>query len=108
MKVTEQDAINAFSLLRDHVNENGFLHECYNLGIGALKTVQDGNYKIESDTIPQELLDEIIDYKCQCNDCDSCKYNYEDHCLYGDAKAIRYYEEYRRRIIEWMNKNVKN
>ena len=89
MDVTIQDAINAFSLLSEHVNENGFLHECYNLGISALKTVQDGNYKLNTDAIPQAILDEIINYKCTCQECDICKYYYKGHCLYEDARALK-------------------
>ena len=108
MNVTIQDAINAFSLLRDHVNENGFLHECYNLGIGALKTVEDGNYKIDSNPIPQKILNEIIDYECNCDDCDTCKYFFKEHCLYHDAKAVNNPAEHVERIKEWMKEHYTN
>lgn len=108
MNASINDAINAFNLLREHVNENGFLHECYNLGISALKTIQDGNYKIDEKSIPNEVLDEIINYNCRCEDCNDCKYFYEGHCLYSDAKAVKNQEVYRRRVKEWINKTSKN
>ena len=76
MNVTIQDAINAFSLLQEHVNENGFLHECYNLGISALKTIQDGNYQLNIEDINyREQLEKIASYECDCTDCENCKYH---------------------------------
>lgn len=75
--VTIQDAINAFSLLSEHVNENGFLYECYNLGISALKTIQDGNYVIRKDENSQlvKTLKDIANYNCDGMSCNDCKYN---------------------------------
>ena len=105
MDVTIQDAINAFALLSEHVNENGFLHECYNLGISALKTVQDGNYQLNTDTIPQQILEEIVDYNCRCIDCDICKYYNKDHCLYTPAKGLLNHEKYTKEIKTWIQEN---
>lgn len=105
MNVTIQDAINAFALLSEHVNENGFLYECYNLGISALKTIQDGNYQLSTSTIPPEILDEIVNYTCTCQECDDCKYFYKGHCLYEDARALKNQREYYRRLQAWIQKN---
>lgn len=105
MVVTIQDAINAFALLSEHVNENGFLHECYNLGISALKTIQDGNYQLGTSTISPDILDEIVNYKCSCQGCDDCKYFYKGHCLYEDAKALKKQSEYERRLRTWIQEN---
>lgn len=113
MEVTTNDAINAFSLLRDHVNENGFLHECYNLGIAALKTIQDGNYKLDTCSVPRETLVEIANYDCRSQECDNCFYKKRNavnglECMSVKAKHILYSEYYMREIYEWINKNSKN
>lgn len=113
MHVTTNDAINAFSLLRDHVNENGFLHECYNLGIGALKTVQDGNYQLSINNIPREVLEEIANFDCSGMKCSECKYDLPNaDCLHAcavmKARDILNYEQNIKEMNEWMNKNVKN
>lgn len=105
MDVTIQDAINAFALLKEHVNENGFLHECYNLGISALKTVQDGNYQLNTGAISPVILDEIVSYECTCQECDDCKYFYKEHCLYEDARALKKQSEYNRRLKAWIQEN---
>ena len=72
MTVTIQDAINAFGLLKEHVNENGFLAECYNLGISALKTIQDGNYAIEDEAM-RAMIEKIAEFDCvgllECDEC---------------------------------------
>lgn len=77
MNVTIQDAINAFALLKEHVNENGFLYECYNLGISALKTIQDGDYHIQTDTNSQVIkaIRDIANYNCDGESCNGCKYS---------------------------------
>ena len=73
MNVTLQDAINAFGILKERVNENGFLAECYNLGISALKTVKDGNYIIE-DKEMESMIKKIANYDCTGKDCNECPY----------------------------------
>lgn len=103
--VTIQDAINAFSLLSEHVNENGFLHECYNLGICALKTVQDGDYQLKNDTIPKEILEEIVNYNCSGLDCNLCKYYHQKCCLFEPAKGLLMYDEFKKEIETWMKEH---
>lgn len=73
MYVALDDAIHVMSLLRDAVNENGFLHECYNLSILALQTVKDGNYIIE-DKEMENMLKKIANYDCIGKDCNECPY----------------------------------
>lgn len=62
-------------------------------------------YKLNTDTIPQAILDEIINYKCTCQECDICKYYYKGHCLYEDARALKKQSEYKRRLKAWIQEN---
>lgn len=73
MNVTIDDAIHAMALLRDEVNENGFLHECYNLSISALQTVKDGNYIIEDEAM-KAMIEKIAEFDCigRYLECDKC------------------------------------
>lgn len=113
MHVTTNDAINAFSLLRDHVNENGFLYECYNLGIGALKTIQDGNYQLYPTRVSRETIKTMANYSCKELTCDNCKYckrGKDDSyiCMSLKAKHLLQYEQDIKEVEEWINKNSKN
>lgn len=102
MNVTIQDAINAFALLSEHVNENGFLHECYNLGISALKTIQDGNYILESEYVLRETLTEIANYDCGKKSCVGCNFYANDDigCISNRAKELLKREEVEKWIKE--------
>ena len=104
MRVTIQDAINAFSLLQEHVNEGGFLHECYNLGISALKTVQDGNYQLKfEDNNFQEQLEKIASYDCGGINCDECKYSLENcECL---SIIVKHIFEKESEVKKWIQEN---
>lgn len=105
MNVTIEDAINAFALLRDSVNENGFLYECYNLGISALKTIQDGNYIIEQENVSRETLEKIVNYDCsdiQCADCDY--FTAEYGCLSKKCKVLLHKKE----IEQWIITHYQN
>ena len=99
------EAINCLSLYKDHVPENGYISACLDLGISALKTIQDGNYQLSTSTISPEILDEIVNYTCTCQECDVCKYFYKGHCLYEDARALKNQREYYRRLQSWIQKN---
>ncbi len=113
MHVTINDAINAFNLLREHVNENGFLHECYNLGISALKTVQDGNYQLPAITVSRETLETLAEFSCEhtyCGECIYCKQDEDGYytCMSLMAKRILTYERYIKEVEAWINQNVMN
>lgn len=110
MNVTINDAINAFNLLREHVNENGFLHECYNLGISALKTVQDGNYQLNPLNVSRETLKEMANFYCGGIDCSNCKYKMRDarhglECMSVKAKHILRAESYIKEVELWIKQN---
>lgn len=105
MNVTIDDAINAFTLLRDNVNENGFLHECYNLGISALKTIQDGNFQLEPLDVSRETLERIATYDCSNKNCIECDYYSEIYsCISTKCKVLLA----RKEIEAWINQNVTN
>ena len=105
MNVTIGDSINCLALFRDKAPENDFISSCIDLAICALKTIQDGNYQLNTDAIPQEILDEIVNYTCTCKECDDCNYFYNGHCLYEDAWALKNQNEYHRRLKDWMKKH---
>lgn len=113
MNVTINDAISALSLLRDHIDDNEFLHECYNLGISALKTVQDGNYQLPPTNVSRETLAKMAEYDCRGLSCDECKYWVEDSdgyrvCFALKAKDILRNEQNVKEVEEWIKLNVKN
>lgn len=109
MNVTIDDAINTFNLLREHVNENCFLHECYNLGISALKTVQDGNYHLQPTNVSRETLEEMANYDCRVMPCSYCKYatvkNRHYECVALKAKAILRNEQNIKEVEAWIKQN---
>ena len=105
MHVTTNDAINAFSLLRDHVNENGFLYECYNIGIGALKTIMDGNYQLSAEDVSRETFERIAQYDCGVMQCADCNYYTDEYgCISHNCKVLLK----RKEIEAWIIKNSKN
>lgn len=111
MNVTINDAINAFNLLREHVNENGFLHECYNLGISALKTVQDGDYQLSINNVPRETLEAIASFDCTGLSCIECKYyapdlDYFQGCMVHKAREILRYEQNIQEVEAWMKQHL--
>ncbi len=105
MNVTIDDAINAFNLLCEHVNENGFLYECYNLGISALKTIQDGNYQLEPSDVSRQTLERIATYDCTNKVCTECDYYSEIYsCISNKCRVLLA----RKEIEAWINQNVTN
>lgn len=113
MNVTINDAINAFNLLREHVNENGFLHECYNLGISALKTIQDGNYQLPTTNVSRETLEAMANFKCEGLGCSDCIYavrgkeGYHE-CMSLKAKDMLLSEQNRKEVEAWVNHHTMN
>lgn len=112
MNVTINDAMNAFALL-EHVCENSYLKECYNLGISALKTIQDGNFQLAINTVSRETLEEMANFNCEGLDCDKCIYRKatEDGgfiCMSIKAKDVIWYLQNIKEVSEWINQNVKN
>lgn len=113
MNVTINDAINAFNLLREHVNENGFLHECYNLGISALKTIQDGNYQLPTTNVSRETLEVMANFKCEGLDCQKCLYSKYDEsgymeCMSCKAKQVLTYAKSVKEVEAWVNHHTMN
>lgn len=113
MNVTINDAMSAFIVLRDNMNENSFLHECFNIAISACKTIQDGNYKLDIYNVPRETLLEIANYDCRGKECDGCIYKKRNgvnglECMSVKAKHILYAEEYMKEVSEWIKNNSMN
>lgn len=113
MNVTINDAINAFNLLREHVNENGFLYECYNLGISALKTIQDGNYQLPTTNVSCETLEALANYNCSTLKCDECIYHKQTEggnhiCMTLLARRILCHERNVKEVEAWIKQNAKN
>ncbi len=113
MNATINDAINAFNLLREHVNENGFLYECYNLGISALKTVQDGNYHIQSSNVSRETLEEMAKFECKGLGCSDCIYGIVNNeglheCMSLKAKDMLLSEKTKKEVEAWVNHHTMN
>ena len=104
MNVTIDDAIHAMSLLRDEVNENGFLHECYNLSILALQTIKDGNYILE-DKEMETMIKKIANYDCTGKDCNECPYYQQDFhkhsCISNTCKKLLL----RKEIETWVHEH---
>jgi len=95
------EAINCLSLYKDHVPENGYISACLNLAISALETIQDGNYKLESDLITEKIA-EIANFECPPIDCAHCKYCTDDFdCLSVICGHIMQIEE----VKKWIRKN---
>ena len=105
MQVSIDDAIKCLALFRDKVPENGFVSSCLDLSISALKTVQDGDYKI---TLYREELQKLANYNCtdkmtSCDDCPChCKTNGYSRCMSVTADNLLNKE---REAIEWIQEN---
>ena len=114
MNVTINDAINAFNLLREHVNENGFLYECYNLGISALKTIQDGNYQLPTTNVSRETLEEMANFECKGLICADCIYAVKNksagyyECMSIKAKKVLSTEQTRMEVEGWIHQSLMN
>lgn len=113
MNVTINDAINAFNLLREHMNENGFLYECYNLGISALTTIQDGNYQLPTINVSRETLEALAKFECKELDCTNCIYGVLSkegfrECMSLKARDILLLEQTMKEVEAWIKQNVTN
>ena len=114
MNVTINDAINAFSLLRDHMKDKDYLWECYNLGISALKTIQDGNYQLSTANVSREILEEMTKFNCEGLICADCIYGVKNKkagyydCMSLKAKDILLLEQTMKEVEEWIYQNSTN
>lgn len=77
MNITIDEAIKAMSLFRDTAPENGYVASCYNMAISALKTIQDGNYKLESENVSRETLKKLVNEECKYDRCIDCPLHVE-------------------------------
>lgn len=113
MNVTIDEAMSALTVLQDSMNEEGFLYECLNMSIGALKTIKEGNFQINPCNIPRETLVKMAEYDCRPLSCGDCKYwakGSEGYrvCFALKAKDILRHEQYIKEVAEWINKNSTN
>ena len=113
MNVTIDDAMTLFELLKDHIDGNDYLWECYNLGISALKTIKDGDYQLKPMNVSRETLEKMAAYDCKGMSCSECKYdvrdkNYYHVCMTLRAKDILCTEQYIKEVAEWVKQNEKN
>ena len=104
MQVSIDDAIKCLGLFRDKVPENGFISSCLDLSISALKTVQDGDYKIP---LYREELEKLANFNCtdkmiSCDDCPCrCADEYR-RCMSLTADILLNKES---EVIEWIQEN---
>lgn len=113
MNVTIDDAISALRLLRDHIKDNDYLWECYNLGVSALITIKDGNYQLKSMSVSRETLVKMAKYDCRGISCSECDYWAEDSdgyrvCFALKAKDILRNEQHAKEVEAWINQNMTN
>ncbi len=109
MSVTIDDAISALRLLRDHIDDNDYLWECYNLGVSALITIKDGNYQLKPMNVSRETLEEIATFDCTGIKCYECKFDIRSighcHCIMQKAQEILRYEQNVQEVEAWIEQN---
>lgn len=113
MNVTIEQAIEEITELQSALKEGGFLHECLNMAKGALKTIQDGNFQINTCNVPRETLVKMAEYDCRGVSCGECKYWAEDSdgyrvCFALKAKDILRNEQHVKEVEAWIKQNAKN
>lgn len=110
MNVTIDDAISALRLLRDHIDDNDYLWECYNLSVSALITIKDGDYQLKPMNVSRETLEQMATFDCKGMSCSECKYdvrdkNYYHVCMALKAKDILRYEQNIQEVEAWIKQN---
>lgn len=111
MNVKIDDAISALRLLRDHIKDNDYLWECYNLGVSALITIKDGDYQLKPMNVSRETLEEIAEFDCTDIKCSECKFDirktdYYHNCIRHKAQEILRYEQNIQEVEAWINQNL--
>lgn len=111
MQVTIDDAIKCLALFRDKVPENGFVSSCLDLSISALKTVQDGNYKIQEADKYQKEIGLIASYECFDVCCEDCPLHAKgEHMAYACAstqarRVVQGHNDLRKELEQWIQEN---
>lgn len=113
MNVTIDDAISALRLLRDHIDDNDYLWECYNLGVSALITIKDGDYQLKPTNVSRETLEKMATYDCKGMSCSECKYDVRDKdyyhvCMVLKARDILRLEQNIQEVELWIKQNSTN
>lgn len=113
MNVTIEDAMSSLGLIRDHISDNEYLWECYNIGVSALKTIMDGDYQLKPTNVSRETLEKMATYDCKGMSCSECKYDVRDKdyyhvCMALKAKDILRHEQNIQEVEAWIKQNSTN
>ena len=109
--ISIEEAMRCLQLYQEYLPEKGYVFQCFNMAISALKTIEDmqlnGNYTPSpSQNVSRETLSEIAHYECGYTDCFHCKLYGGDNlrCISLRAKELLKKEE----IELWIMAHYKN
>lgn len=111
--ISLNEAMRCLQLFQEHQPENGYVYQCFNIAISAIKTIEDmqlnGDYtQHQSKNVSRETLKEIYDYDCHMIECEHCKYMFKDYCM-SNMAGIMLKEKERKEIMnEWINTHYQN
>ncbi len=75
--ISIEEAMRCLQFFQERHPENGYVFQCFNIGISALQTIKDGNYIIEAKEM-ETMIKKIANYDCTGKDCNECPYYQQD------------------------------
>ena len=111
--ISIEEAMRCLQLYQEYLPEKGYVSQCFDLAISALKTIEDmqlnGDYTpAPHENVSRETLTVIANYDCLTDttnmDCDNCKYHYKNRCISHVASSILDEDKRKELLKEWMNK----
>ena len=113
IEISLEEAMRCLQIFQEQQPENGYVFQCFNMAISALKTIEDiqlnGNYTATpSQNVSRETLTKIAYYDCCDKNCLDCKFYGGDNlgCISNRAKDLLKRNE--KEIIEWIITHYKN
>lgn len=111
IEISIEEAMRCLQLYQEYLPEKGYVFQCFNMAISALKTIEDmqlnGNYTpAPSQNVSRETLTEIAIYDCGMKRCVDCKLYANDDigCISNRAEELLKKEE----IESWIITHYKN
>lgn len=108
--ISLEESMRCLQLFQEYQPENGYAHQCFNIGISALKTIEDmqlnGDYTpAPSENVSRETLKEIYDFDCHMTPCEECNYLYKGYCMSNMAGIMLKEDERKELMNKWINQH---
>ena len=108
--ISIQEAMRCLQLFQEYQPENGYVSQCFDLALSALKTIEDmteNGQEPPKPNVSRETLETIASYDCVSNEvmCENCKfYSNKTGCISNHCKSLLH----RKEIEQWITTHYQN